>query len=613
MVSINFIFLSSVATISLAVLVEGLKKTIEKEKAANIEKEKKHELLELTNKKLSIEIEERKQLEVQAMRLGKILDQSLNEIFIFDAGSLQFIQVNRGARENLGYSIEELMGLTPLDIKPELSLKDLSGLTDSLRQDEKDIAVFTTIHQRKDGSTYPVEEHLQFMEFASLPIFVAVTLDITDRKLAEKEREMLYDEIKSLNVELENKIKDRTKALEMAVLDAEEANRAKSNFLANMSHELRTPLNAVIGFSEVLRDKYFGELNEKQADYVNDILESGKHLLSLINDILDLSKVESGKMELEVSQVNIKSLLEGSLTIIKEKAYKHGIGLDLKIPEEMPELNIQADERKLKQIMFNLLSNAAKFTPHGGTITLEANRVSDSEFRVSRSKQYTTLNQQHATGDFIEISVADTGVGISLEDQEKIFEEFHQVRSGLTDKTPGTGLGLSLVKRLVEMHGGRVRVESEGEGKGSRFSFVLPTTPRQLKEGQPEAIKNRMASHEILLDHLNRVISLSKRHKRSFILSCLHADLASLKDKVLDFKKVLEKEKRDQDFLGMDKDGYLYFIFQETDSHKGKAACKRIKNELEGVFEDVKISFSMAVFPEDGESPEAIFKKVREG
>jgi hypothetical protein len=163
------------------------------------------------------------------------------------------------------------------------------------------------------------------------------------------------------------------------------------------------------------------------------------------------------------------------------------------------------------------------------------------------------------------------------------------------------------------MHGGRIWVESEGEGKGSRFSFVLPTKPWQLEEGWAEAIKDKMASHEILLDHLNRVISLSKRQKRSFILSCLHADLASLKDKALDFKKVLEKEKRDYDFLGLDRDGYLYVIFQETDSNKGKTACERLKKELEGVFEDVKISFSVAVFPEDGESPDALFKKVREG
>ena len=196
---------------------------------------------------------------------------------------------------------------------------------------------------------------------------------------------LLFKEIQNYNIALEEKVKQRTKKISAMNEELVQVSQAKSAFLANMSHELRTPLNAVIGFSEVLRDQYFGELNEKQADYVNDILESGKHLLSLINDILDLSKVEAGKMELEPSQVPIKSLLKNSLVMIKEKAHKHGISLDLKVQEEMSELKIQADERKLKQIMFNLLSNAAKFTPDGGTITLEANRVSGSKQLATRN------------------------------------------------------------------------------------------------------------------------------------------------------------------------------------------------------------------------------------
>ena len=160
----------------------------------------------------------------------------------------------------------------------------------------------------------------------------------------------------------------------MAVREADEANRAKSAFLSSMSHELRTPLNSIIGFSEVLSDQHFGELNEKQAEYVIDVLESGKHLLSLINDILDLSKVDAGKMELDLSQVNIKNFLENSLIMIKETSMKRGISLDLRIPEYLSELEIRADERKLKQVMYNFLSNATKFTPEGGAITAETNR-----------------------------------------------------------------------------------------------------------------------------------------------------------------------------------------------------------------------------------------------
>ena len=281
---------------------------------------------------------------------------------------------------------------------------------------------------------------------------IVIFHDITKRKRAEEELQKAHEQLEQRIVEL----KESTEKLRVAKEAAEAANIAKSNFLASMSHELRTPLNHIIGFSEVLRDKYFGELNEKQADYIQDILGSGKHLLSLISDILDLSKVEAGKMELELSPVNIKTLLEDSLVIIKEKAHEHGIGLDLNIPEEMSELEIQADERKLKQIMFNLLSNATKFTPEGGDIRVTA--------------QSTIINQQSS----IQISVADSGIGIAPEDLEKLFDDFYQVKGGMRDKTPGTGLGLALTKSLVEMHGGRLWVESEGEGKGSRFSFTLP-------------------------------------------------------------------------------------------------------------------------------------------
>jgi signal transduction histidine kinase len=244
----------------------------------------------------------------------------------------------------------------------------------------------------------------------------------------------------------------------------ENASKAKSDFLAGMSHELRTPLNAVIGFSQVLQDQGFGPLNEKQKEYVLDILESGEHLLDLINDILDLSKVEAGKMELQLSPVAVGDLLVGSLVMIKERALKHGIILKTDISEELSCLEMLADERKFKQILFNLLSNAAKFSPAGSSILLSARRMAGEE------------------GDFIQVSVTDMGIGIAPENLGKVFEEFFQVTNNLTGEISGTGLGLPLAMSFVKLHGGRMWVESEGNGKGCRFFFTLPVRQEPTNE-----------------------------------------------------------------------------------------------------------------------------------
>ena len=244
------------------------------------------------------------------------------------------------------------------------------------------------------------------------------------------------------NAQLFREIEEKSKQIEAA-------NRHKSEFLANMSHELRTPLNAIIGFSEVLGERLFGELNEKQAEYTDDILSSGRHLLSLINEILDLSKVEAGRMELELATFDLPTALENARTFVRERALRHAITLELSIDERLGEF--MGDERKIKQILLNLLSNAVKFTPEGGRINLSA-KQSDSA---------------------VEISVSDTGIGISREDQGTIFEEFRQVGGDYAHKKEGTGLGLTLAKKFVELHGGKIWVESE-VGKGSRFIFTLP-------------------------------------------------------------------------------------------------------------------------------------------
>jgi GAF domain-containing protein len=247
------------------------------------------------------------------------------------------------------------------------------------------------------------------------------------------------------NARLFHEIADKSRQLEVA-------SQHKSEFLANMSHELRTPLNAILGFSEVLAQGMFGEVNEKQSEYLRDILDSGRHLLSLINDILDLSKIEAGRMELEVSEFDLPQAIQNALTLIRERALRRGIALHQVIDDRVAE--IRADERKVKQVLLNLLSNAIKFTPEGGRIDVRA-----------------------APADgLVEVSVTDSGVGIAPEDQDAVFEEFRQV--GTADKkAEGTGLGLALSRKFIELHGRRIAVHSQ-VGAGSTFTFTLPVHGR---------------------------------------------------------------------------------------------------------------------------------------
>jgi GAF domain-containing protein len=244
------------------------------------------------------------------------------------------------------------------------------------------------------------------------------------------------------NARLFREIQDKSRQLEVA-------NQHKSEFLANMSHELRTPLNAIIGFSEVLLERMFGDLNDKQDDYLKDIHSSGRHLLTLINDILDLSKVEAGRMELEAAKFDLPSAIGNAMTLVRERAQRHGIALAVAVEPGIGE--IVADERKLKQILVNLLSNAVKFTPDGGKIDVSARR----------------------DGSDVVIAVRDTGIGNAPEDQEAVFDAFRQVGKHYTNKQEGTGLGLTLTRKFVELHGGRLWLEST-PGKGSTFSFNIP-------------------------------------------------------------------------------------------------------------------------------------------
>jgi len=240
--------------------------------------------------------------------------------------------------------------------------------------------------------------------------------------------------------------------IEMKGRELEIANRHKDEFLASMSHELRTPLNAIIGFSEVMLERLFGDLSDKQEEYLNDILSSGRHLLSLINDILDLAKIEAGRMELEATEFDLPQAIDNALVLVRERALRRGIVLEQTIDPRLGA--IKGDERKIKQVLLNLLSNAVKFTPEGGRVDVRAVRADG----------------------MAEISVADTGVGIAPEDHETVFEEFRQVGSDYARKHEGTGLGLALARKFVELHGGTIRVESR-LGEGATFTFAIPVGP----------------------------------------------------------------------------------------------------------------------------------------
>ena len=243
-------------------------------------------------------------------------------------------------------------------------------------------------------------------------------------------------------------------SLREANVVAETSNRTKSEFLANMSHELRTPLNSVIGFSEVLLEGNSGSLNEKQTRYLKNISKSGKHLLTIINDILDISKIESGNMHIHKENISVKNLLEDMFSSMQPLAAEKEIVMKVSFG---PDLDyIQADKGKIKQVLYNLIGNALKFTEHGGSVTISAK----------------------VNGDMAYISVEDTGIGISRKDQEKLFKPFTQIDSSISRKYEGTGLGLALSKELVALHGGKIWVESE-PGKGSTFTFTIPINGSQ--------------------------------------------------------------------------------------------------------------------------------------
>ena len=353
-----------------------------------------------------------------------LIEQAGDSIYLVSTDG-KIIDVNENGLHALGYERNEFMQMCAWHIGLISSQEEFDNLCQKLLPHSP--VTFEASHYRKDGAGFPVELRVGLVEIAGQTQILVMATEIGERKERE---EMLL----------------RTREA------AEAADRAKSDFLANMSHELRTPLNSIIGFSQMLADKDYGALSGKKLRYAHNINESGNHLLNLINDILDLSKVEAGNLELEPSKVKIASLLENSLVMIREKALNHGVHLDCSISQELTGFEMVVDERKLKQIVYNLLSNAIKFTPDGGTISLKAWQEQEKLF----------------------VSVSDTGIGIKPEDQDRIFGRFEQVDSSYSRQQQGTGLGLALTKKLVELHQGKICLVSQGEGHGSTFTFVLP-------------------------------------------------------------------------------------------------------------------------------------------
>ncbi|MFH1112375.1 MAG: PAS domain S-box protein [Pseudomonadota bacterium] len=386
---------------------------------------------------ISRDITERKRAEEQLRaseeRYRALAENSLTGICVQQDGKVVYIN-ERGAR-TLGYSADELIGTTIWDLVAPEDRAMTEILAAARLRGEPAPTQYQLRVRTRAGEMRWTEVLAAVIEHEGRPAILANLMDITERKRAQEEL-----------IQAKNR--------------AESANIAKSRFLANMSHELRTPLNAIIGFSEILEEQTFGSLNDKQLRFAGHVTASGRHLLHLINGVLDLSKIESGKMDLRVTDVSIEEVLRDSLSMIQETAHKHVLSVEAKIDESLVLNTITADETKLRQIMFNLLSNAVKFTPDGGRIGI-----------IVRKR-----------GRGLLVSVSDTGIGLRVEDRERIFRAFEQIDSSSSRHHDGTGLGLALTHRLVELHGGNIWAHSEGPGKGSTFTFSIPI-PDPVEQG----------------------------------------------------------------------------------------------------------------------------------
>ena len=401
-----------------------------------------------------------KLLEDKTLELRRIFETSLDGIIISDPDGF-IIMVNSSIEKLSGYPQDELIGKHIAELLPkgDTYKKRAQEMRDHLYRDEM-VTGFEVKWLQKEGGTIDLEANVALLKDNKGTITgnIASLRDITQRKKEESQ-------------------------LRQAKEAAEAASSAKSEFLANMSHELRTPMNHIIGFTELLVSKHYGDLNEIQAEYLNDVLKSSQHLLSLINNVLNFSNLESRKLEVHLSDFNIRLFLEKVLSLYRERAAHNGLKLTIET-DHIPE-TITADEKKLNQVFDNLLSNAVKFSPKGGTVSISARMVERPcrpGLRWSDPADMQIIDDKTSQGtipealqvECIEFTVADTGLGIKPEDQKRIFEPFEQLDASSSKKYQGTGLGLALSKSIVELHGGKIWVESNGETQGSRFSFIIP-------------------------------------------------------------------------------------------------------------------------------------------
>ncbi len=411
--------------------------------------QRSNKLLFEANEELQIEITERKlaeeALQESEKRYRDLADLLPQTVFELDERA-NLIFANRNAFDMFCYSQEDFdKGLNAIQMFiPEDRDRAKENIQKRLRGEKLGINEYTAL--RKDGNTFPVLVHSAPIIHEGKPIGLrGIIIDITEHKRMERKLQERNEQLDAQNEELVA----RQQELVEKTREVERANQLKSEFLANMSHELRTPLNVIIGFSQLMLDGVPGKINKKQRQCLEDILSSGQHLLNLINEVLDLSKIESGKMELRLRNISLSNVIESLRSTMMPMLAQRKQSLDVELEKGIPSVHV--DEARLRQVFLNLLSNASKVTPDGGKLEVKTVREDD----------------------WCQVSVVDNGVGIKKQDQERMFEPFCQLDNPLTKEKSGTGLGLTLARQIVEQHGGQIWVESE-YGTGSRFTFTLP-------------------------------------------------------------------------------------------------------------------------------------------